>query len=102
MSGPDDLLSDVNQIRKSANGTQNQDYISSYILEEGDIFFFYRLLSTKGRTKRSQRNRQSIVKLVTKLKALLAYIHSASVFNGEKIIMFYFVTSLYDFYTNLC
>jgi hypothetical protein len=42
MSGPDDLLSDVNQIRKSANGTQNQDYISSYILDEGDIFFFYR------------------------------------------------------------
>jgi hypothetical protein len=102
MSAPDDLLSDENQIRKSANGTQNQDYISSCIPEEGDIFFFYRLLSTKGLTKISQRNRQSIVKSVIKLKALLAYMHSASVFSGEKIIMFYFVTSLYDVYTNLC
>jgi hypothetical protein len=42
MSAPNDHLSDENKKGKSANGKQNQDDMSSQILEHGDIFFFYR------------------------------------------------------------
>jgi hypothetical protein len=42
MSVRNDHLSDENKKGKSAIGKQNQDDMISQMLEDGDIFFFYR------------------------------------------------------------